>query len=107
MKTICLKLRQATPALIYFVIYSVWFYLIENVRGRDYTIIHMRIDDKIPFCEYFIVPYLLWFVYVGCILIYLLFTNVKDFYKCCLFLFTGMTIFLVISTAFPNLGVGI
>lgn len=103
MKLVYLKFRQALPALIYLTIYLVWFWLIENSHGRDYTIIHMKVDDQIPFCEYFIIPYLVWFFYVAWIIVYLLFTNTKDFYKCCLFLFTGMTVFLVISTFFPNI----
>ena len=97
------KFRLALPAIIYFIIYICWFYIIEHTPGRDYTIIHMKMDDKIPFCEFFIIPYLLWFVYIAWILLYLFFTNEKDFHKCCTFLFTGMTIFLIISTLFPNI----
>lgn len=97
------KLKLAMPAIAYMVIYLCWFYIIEHIPGRDYTIIHMRMDDKIPFCEYFIIPYFLWFGYVAWILFYLFFTNEKDFHKCCTFLFFGMTIFLIVSTAFPNI----
>lgn len=103
MKKFVARLRQAVPALIYLTVYLVWFYLIENMHGRNYTIIHMKWDDKIPFCELFIIPYLLWFFYVAWIMIYLFFTDIKDFHKCCRFLFTGMTVFLVISTLFPNI----
>ena len=103
MKNLYQKFLQAIPALIYFAIYLTWFYLIEHMHGRDYTIIHMKADDKIPFCEIFIVPYLLWFFYIAWILIYLLFTNTRDFHKCCKFLFSGMTVFLIISTVFPNI----
>ncbi len=103
MKKFTVKFRQAFPALIYLAIYLCWFFLIERIPGRDYTIIHMKMDDKIPFCEYFIIPYLLWFAYVAWILIYLLFTNEKDFHRCCTFLFTGMTVFLIVSTLFPNI----
>lgn len=103
MKKLYCKLRHAIPALIYMVIYLCWFFLIERIPGRDYTIIHMKMDDKIPFCEYFIIPYLLWFAYVAWIMIYLLITNEKDFHRCCTFLFTGMTIFLIVSTLFPNI----
>lgn len=103
MKKIYQKFLQAIPALIYFAIYLTWFYLIEHMHGRDYTIIHMKADDKIPFCEIFIVPYLLWFFYIAWIMVYLLFTNTRDFQKCCKFLFTGMTVFLIVSTAFPNI----
>lgn len=103
MKILYQKRRYALPALIYLAIYLCWFVLIEQIPGRDYTIIHMKIDDKIPFCEFFIVPYLLWFIYIAWILIYLLFTNETDFHKCCMFLFSGMTIFLIVSTLFPNI----
>ena len=103
MELIKRKLKLALPALTYMVIYLCWFYIIEHIPGRDYSIIHMRMDDKIPFCEYFIIPYFLWFGYVAWILFYLFFTNEKDFHRCCSFLFSGMTIFLVISTVFPNI----
>ena len=97
------KLRLAVPALLYMIIYMCWFYIIEHFPGRDYTIIQTKMDYDIPFCEYFIIPYLLWFGYVAWIIIYLFFTNETDFMKCCTFLFLGMTIFLIISTLFPNI----
>lgn len=103
MKKLHQKFIVALPALIYFAIYLTWFYLIEHMYDRNYTIIHMKADYKIPFCEVFIIPYLLWFVYIAWIMIYLLFTNTNDFHKCCRFLFTGMTVFLIISTLFPNI----
>lgn len=103
MKKLHQKLIAALPALIYFAVYLTWFYLIEHMHGRNYTIIHMKADYKIPFCEVFIIPYLLWFGYIAWIMIYLLFTNTNDFHKCCRFLFTGMTVFLIISTLFPNI----
>ena len=103
MKKLQQKFKVALPALIYFAIYLTWFYLIEHMHGRNYTIIHMKADYKIPFCEVFIIPYLLWFGYIAWIMIYLLFTNTNDFHKCCRFLFTGMTVFLIISTLFPNI----
>ena len=62
----------------------------------------MAIDDKIPFIEYFIVPYFLWFAYVAVAVLYFLFKNKGEYYRLCAFLFTGMTIFLIISTVYPN-----
>ncbi len=103
MKIMKHKLKLALPAIAYFIFYLCWFYIIERVPGRDYTIIHMKMDDSIPFCEYFIIPYFMWFGYVAWILFYLFFTNEKDFLKCCTFLFSGMTIFLIVSTLFPNI----
>ena len=62
----------------------------------------MDIDDYIPFCEFFIVPYLLWFVYIAVVIVYMGFAGKKEYFRMCAFLFTGMTLFLIVSTIFPN-----
>lgn len=62
----------------------------------------MPIDLKIPFCEYFIIPYLLWFSYVAFGILYFFFHDKTDYYKICTFLFTGMTVFLIVSAIYPN-----
>lgn len=103
MKKIYQKYHHAIPLIIYGIIYLSWFRHIEQITGRTYTVIHMAIDDKIPFCEWFVIPYFLWFAYVAWIVIYLFFKNKEDYYKTCTFLFTGMTVFLLISTFFPNI----
>ena len=65
--------------------------------------IHIGLDDKIlPFCEYFIVPYLMWFGFVAITIVYFLFQDKKGYYKLITFLFTGMTIFLLVSYIYPN-----
>ena len=51
--------------LSYAFIYLPWFSYLEKTVTRDYYVIHTALDDLIPFSEYFIVPYLLWFVYVA------------------------------------------
>lgn len=86
----------------YAFIYIPWFFYLERTVTRGYTVMHIALDDKIPFNEYFIIPYLLWFVYVAGALVYFFFTNKQDYYRLCIFLFTGMTIFLLICTFFPN-----
>lgn len=103
MKKLYQKYYHAIPLIIYCFIYMSWFNHLEKMPGRNYTVIHMAIDDKIPFCELFVVPYFLWFLYVAWIVLYLFFMNKNDYYKSCTFLFTGMTIFLIVSTFFPNI----
>lgn len=85
-------------------IYFPWFITLENriISPRRYTWIHMRLDDYIPFCEYFIIPYFIWFAYVALTLVVCLFTDEKEYLHNCAFLYTGMTIFLIVSTVFPN-----
>lgn len=96
------KYRHAIPLLIYGVIYLIWFAYLERTVTKHYHVIHMKLDDHIPFCEYFVVPYFLWFIYVSAVVIFLFFKNKDDYYRNILFLFTGMTVFLIISTIYPN-----
>ncbi len=97
------KYKHAIPLLLYAILYLSWFTHIEQGRGRRYHMIHMAIDDKIPFCEIFIIPYLLWFLYVSAVILYCFFQNKDGYLRTCTFLFTGMTIFLIISTIYPNI----
>lgn len=86
----------------YFLIYIPWFLYLEKHVTRNYHVIHAEIDDEIPFIEYFIVPYLLWFVFIAAVMLYFFFTDVEGFYRLAKLMFTGMTVFLIISTLVPN-----
>lgn len=87
---------------LYVPVYLIWFFVLEKRVTTKCHIIHSALDDKIPFVEYFIVPYLLWFVFVAAVFLYFFFTDVEEFYKLSGLMFAGMTIFLIISTIMPN-----
>lgn len=101
MKAFCHKYKHIIPLLIYAPIYLIWFSHLERTV-KHYRLIHVALDDYIPFCEVFIIPYLLWFVYVAAAVFFFFLKDKDDYYKCCTFLFTGMTIFLLVSTLWPN-----
>lgn len=101
MKTFIHKYRHAL-VLLYGLIYMPWFMWLESRADMPYHVIHVGLDDRIPFVEYFIVPYLLWFLYIAAVFLYLFFKDRREFYQYCIFLFTGMTLFLIISTVYPN-----
>ncbi|MCI9532432.1 MAG: phosphatase PAP2 family protein [Lachnospiraceae bacterium] len=88
--------------LSYLLIYLAWFAYLEQTVTRRFHVVHMAVDDYIPFIEVFIIPYLLWFGYVAAAIAYFFFKDVQDYYKLCIFLFVGMTVFLVASTVYPN-----
>lgn len=98
------QLKHAVPLLSYMMIYLLWWSHLEDKVTTQFRVIHMSIDDHIPFCELFIIPYLLWFGYVSITVLSLFFLDddKKDYYRCLCFLFTGMTLFLIISTIMPN-----
>ena len=87
---------------LYGFIYMPWFSWLEKHVTSNYFVIHSVFDDYIPFIEIFIIPYLLWFVYVSGTVLYFFFTDKQGFYRICTLLITGMTLFLIICTIFPN-----
>lgn len=97
------KYKHGIPVLLYMILYLTWWGILEQKNARAFQIIHMAIDDYIPFCELFIIPYVLWFFYVSIVVIYFFFHDRTEYYQALMFLFTGMTIFLVISTIWPNM----
>lgn len=97
-----LKRYKHAWILVYMVVYFAWFFALESAVTTNYAIVHMKLDNLIPFNEWFIIPYYLWFPFVAVIVSYLLFTSKSDYYKCCSFLFIGMTICLIIYTIWPN-----
>ena len=102
MKSFYGRYKHAIPLIVYAGIYCVWFAWLERKVINPPFIIHMQADDVIPFCEVFVVPYFLWFVYVSAVVLYCFFKNKREYLNTCVFLFTGMTVFLVISTLWPN-----
>ncbi len=88
--------------IFYLPLYMVFFLLAEQMFVEDVHIIHMPLDDKIPFCEWFIFPYYVWFAYIAIFFIRIFFTDKQEYARFAGFLFSGMTVFLIISFVYPN-----
>lgn len=83
-------------------IYIPWFYYLERTVQNPTHIIHLAIDDYIPFIDVFIIPYMLWFGYISATVLWLLWKDKKEYLQLITFLIIGMTLFLVLSTLYPN-----
>lgn len=98
--------RRAEWALIlgFLLIYLICFAWLENRTGVPIHMLEMRADDLIPFCEYFIIPYYLWFPYVAATVVFFtVFQDDKmDWWRLILSLGFGMTLFIVVSYVYPN-----
>ncbi len=78
------------------------FQCVEHFVVTDYTILHSTLDNYIPFNEFFVVPYLYWFVFMGAMVVYTLF-NDKD----CFIYYMKMIIFISVTAClvyiiYPN-----
>lgn len=102
LKNLICSYGHMTLPLLYGLFYVPVFSYLERRPVEHINIIEMKIDAYIPFCEYFIIPYLVWFGYIGVSVITFMFLDRKDYYKLCTMLGAGMTIFLFISYIWPN-----
>lgn len=104
-KQFYLKYRHGTWIVVYMLFYLLGFTIVEHAGHRHYHLIHSVIDDMIPFCEYFIIPYYLWFAFVAVGICWFVFfcKNRREYYQMASVLAIGMTIFLVVSCVFPNM----
>lgn len=95
--------KRLIPVALYGCFYMACFSWLEKIP-RKYHIINSTLDDKIPFCEYFIIPYLLWFLYIaGTVLFFIFFNDDKtEYINLLINLGLGMTLFLIVSYVYPN-----
>ena len=86
--------------LIYWPVYLVSFVLLE-MRPTVLTI-YAPLDDMIPFCEWFLIPYVSWHVSLAWISLYTLAYDIEEFkyFMYNLILTTGLTILIYI--VWPN-----
>ncbi len=98
------KYKHGLIITIYSIVYTLLFGYLEQRTVISYHIIHTTLDDYIPFCEYFVVPYLLWFPYMFGAVAYFIFRNPdkEEYYRLTKNLCMGMTIFLIVSFIYPN-----
>jgi phosphatidylglycerophosphate synthase len=85
------------------ILYLLSFFCLEQSNASVH-IIHCTLDDYIPFCEYFVVPYVLWFAFMGVSLWYFAFRcrNRMEYWQFVGTLGVGLTVFLIVSFIYPN-----
>lgn len=89
--------------LSYWLLFGAFFFVVERVWIRkDYYPIYCPLDDAIPFCEYFLVPYLFWFVFLVGIHIYTLLYDTESFKRLMKFIIISYSMAMLIYILFPN-----
>lgn len=84
-------------------VFGLCFYALEwLVPQRQYHVMYHPLDDRIPFCELFLIPYLFWFVFMVFAYLYTFFAEPRAFRR--LMMFTILTYGggLVMFVLFPT-----
>lgn len=89
--------------LSYWLFFGAFFFVVERVWIRkNYYPIYCPLDDAIPFCEYFLIPYLFWFVFLVGIHIYTLLYDTESFKRLMKFIIISYSAAMLIYILFPN-----
>ena len=94
--------RKYVLLLLFWVIHVVWYFVLNKYQTNSH-LIHIPLDDKIPFIAAFSIPYVLWFVYIAFGHIWTLFHTKRDFLVMCCMVFLCDLIGMIICTAYPSM----
>lgn len=83
--------------------YFALYFLTETLIPSDRCyVVHSRLDDIIPFCEVFVVPYVFWYLLIVITLLYFALYNTEGFKRFMTFIIVTQVVAMAIYIAFPN-----
>lgn len=89
--------------LFFWPLYGLMFLTVERLWIRSsYYPMYCPLDDLIPLCEYFLIPYMFWFVFLVGMHIYTLLFDTKEFERFMKFIIVSYTIAILTYIIFPN-----
>lgn len=84
--------------------YFALYFLTENlIPVEKCHVVHSVIDDIIPFCEFFVIPYVGWYLLIVVSLLYFALYNVDSFKRLQIYIIITQVLAMVIYIAFPNM----
>ena len=89
--------------LLGWVVYFISYFITENlIPVSSCHVIHSPLDDMIPFCEVFVIPYVLWYLLVAGSLLYFALYDIPSFKYLMKFIIITQIVATVIYILYPN-----
>lgn len=89
--------------LLFWPVFGLLFMFVERFYTVDhYYPVHCAVDDWIPFCEWFLIPYLFWFVYLIGMHLYTLLYDVETFERMMKYIIITYSAAMLIYFIFPT-----
>lgn len=83
--------------------YFLLYFLTENLIPAEACIrVHCRLDDLVPFCEWFVIPYVSWYFLIVISLGYFLLYDVESFRKLQTYILITQIIAMAVYILLPN-----
>lgn len=85
------------------ILYFILYFLTENlIPAEKCTSVHIWLDDVIPFCEWFLIPYVLWYGLIVFSLGYFALYNIDSFKKLSKYILITQLVAMAIYILFPS-----
>jgi membrane-associated phospholipid phosphatase len=89
--------------LLGWVVYFALYFLTENlIPIENCHIIYSKIDDIIPFCEWFLIPYVGWYFLIVVSLLYFALYNTESFKKLQTYIMITQAVAMIVYIIYPS-----
>ena len=90
--------------LLGWVVYFSLYFLTENlIPPQKCHVIHWWLDDLIPFCEWFLIPYVFWYLLIVISLGYFLLYNVDSFKRLQTYIIITQLVAMAVYIIYPSM----
>lgn len=96
------KKYEHAKYILFIPIYMAIFLLEERNINSHYFVSYVPLDDMIPFCEWFVIPYFCWYPLMIGAGLYLFFKDAESFKNYMLYIGAGFLIIVMFYAFFPN-----
>lgn len=85
------------------IVYFSLYFITENLIPLESChVVHSRLDDIIPFNEYFVIPYVFWYLLIVVSLGYFALYNIGSFKKLSIYIMITQAVAMAIYILYPN-----
>ena len=78
------------------------FYFVSDFFNLNYKTVHIALDDKVPYLPVFIIPYILWYLYIPTPMVITCFKDRERFKRQAITVFTGAFLCTAFFYIFPT-----
>ncbi len=87
--------------LLLYPVFTVWYFVLQQLP-LTWHLVEVPLDRMLPFCEWFVIPYVVWYAYIAGTLTVFAFRSREAFLQLLMLLYIGMGISLLIQTVWPT-----
>ncbi len=88
--------------VLLWIVQVVWYFVLNTYQTGSH-LIHIPLDDKIPYIKYFVIPYVLWYAYIVFAHIWTYFHSKREFLLMCSLIFLSNFLSMLVCTFYPSM----